>query len=286
MSNQSPPFRAIVTDIDGTIVDSRKQLTAFTRHELRRVTSGYGIHLILASTRMPASLRHIQGELGIAGPIVAYNGALAIHPSDTSVGYSSPLDDSVALSLVNHLLSQQVHVGVFSLDRWFVTSVDYWALREIRGTCVWPHGTPLKTAIEAGAIFPVHKIMIRGEAGTLSRAVERVMTSFDNISVGRDRETIVEFTGNSTSKAIALKQVLDWLGISASSVIAFGDGVSDIGMLKLAGMGIAVYNASEAVRSASDEVTLSSDEDGVGYALRKYFPVVGHDSWPLPSASD
>jgi hypothetical protein len=39
-----------------------------------------------------------------------------------------------------------------------------------------------------------------------------------------------------------------------------------------------------AVRSAAVDIMLSYDEDGVGYALRKYFPTEGHELWSIPSA--
>jgi hydroxymethylpyrimidine pyrophosphatase-like HAD family hydrolase len=124
--------------------------------------------------------------------------------------------------------------------------------------------------------------MLRGFSDVIAPIVEAVTTSFDDLLIAKDRDTIVEFTRKSASKAGALRHLLDKIGISSSSVMAFGDGLSDASMLKMAGIGIAMYNASDEVKSAADEVTLSSDEDGVGFTLRKYFPVV--DSWLSTSA--
>jgi len=278
----SPAFRLIATDVDGTIVDSRKQVPAFTRHELQRVTRDYGLDLVLASMRMPASLRRVQKDLGIPGAIIAYNGALVLHPDDGPASFSDPLEDSTAAGLIEDFLSQPIHVGAFSHDRWFVSDMDYWALREVRGTGVWPNHMRLKTALENRSLFPVHKVMLRGQPEALATLVDSIASSFPEVTIGRDRQTIVELTRSSASKSEALKHLLSSTGIPPSSVLAFGDSHSDISMLKLAGTGIAVSNAADEVRAVACETTLSNDEDGVGYALRKYFPA--RDPWLSTSA--
>ena len=62
----------------------------------------------------------------------------------------------------------------------------------------------------------------------------------------------------------------DHLGIQPAQAIAFGDGGNDVHMLRLAGMGVAMGNASEAVRAYAPYVTLSNEEEGVADFLEKY----------------
>ena len=57
------------------------------------------------------------------------------------------------------------------------------------------------------------------------------------------------------------------LGIRPEEVIAFGDAENDIPMLRAAGMGVAMGNATEAVKAAADMVTLTNNEDGIAAAL-------------------
>jgi len=52
-------------------------------------------------------------------------------------------------------------------------------------------------------------------------------------------------------------------------VIAFGDDVNDVRMLKEAGLGVAVANAAPEVLAAADRVTASNDEDGVALVLEE-----------------
>ena len=58
-------------------------------------------------------------------------------------------------------------------------------------------------------------------------------------------------------------------GIDASEVVAFGDQLTDAGMLAWAGLGVAVANAHAAAADAADELTASNDEDGVALVLER-----------------
>ena len=71
-------------------------------------------------------------------------------------------------------------------------------------------------------------------------------------------------------KATSLKLLLSRLGSSNEELIAIGDGLNDIPMLKYAGLGIAMGNAYDEVKKISDDVTFSNEEDGVAECIEKY----------------
>lgn len=72
------------------------------------------------------------------------------------------------------------------------------------------------------------------------------------------------------TKAAGIEAIMKHFGYRAEEVIAFGDGGNDICMIEAAGIGVAMGNASPTVQASADFVTLSVDEDGVSYALRKF----------------
>ena len=63
------------------------------------------------------------------------------------------------------------------------------------------------------------------------------------------------------------------LGITTEEIIAFGDGQNDIGMLQLAGIGVAMGNALDEVKAAADYVTDTVEADGLAHALQ-YFHLI------------
>ena len=75
------------------------------------------------------------------------------------------------------------------------------------------------------------------------------------------------------SKRVGVAKMLDHFGLTPGEAMAFGDGENDIEMLQLAGVGVAMGNASDTVKAAADYVTAGVDEDGVLKAL-KHFSII------------
>src|SRR5215211_5497328 len=71
-------FDLIVADIDGTLINDEKRLSALTIATIRRVRRDFGVDVLLASSRMPQSIRQIQIQLGCLDAIVALDGALVV----------------------------------------------------------------------------------------------------------------------------------------------------------------------------------------------------------------
>lgn len=70
-------------------------------------------------------------------------------------------------------------------------------------------------------------------------------------------------------KANTLGVLLSYLNIAREEVIAIGDGVCDVNMLQVAGLGIAMGHAQDSVKVCADYVTASNEEDGVAQSVEK-----------------
>ena len=92
--------------------------------------------------------------------------------------------------------------------------------------------------------------------------------------LGRAEEVIeammLELVPEGVSKETGLRLLMEERGLAPSDVVAVGDGNNDVEMLRLAGAGVAVGNASEAALAAADHVVASSDEGGVAEAIRRF----------------
>jgi hydroxymethylpyrimidine pyrophosphatase-like HAD family hydrolase len=74
------------------------------------------------------------------------------------------------------------------------------------------------------------------------------------------------------SKATAIEKLLtEHMGFQMNEAMAFGDNYNDIEMLEAVGLGIAMANGNDALKSIADEITLSNVEDGVAVAIEKWF---------------
>jgi hypothetical protein len=91
-------------------------------------------------------------------------------------------------------------------------------------------------------------------------------------AVARSQAYYLDVTNPRANKAEALRVLAGHCSVARDEIVAIGDGLNDIGMLREAAFAVAMGNAPEAVRSAADFVTASNEEDGfaaaVSYILR------------------
>ena len=93
----------------------------------------------------------------------------------------------------------------------------------------------------------------------------------DKVSVYRSDPYFIEIVPKGVDKAASLEKMLPIVGIPREDCIACGDGFNDIGMIKFAGIGVAMGNAQQVVKDAADMITLTNDEDGIIPVIKKYF---------------
>ena len=268
--------RALCTDIDGTLLNDQRELSAKTIAAIRKISSSMPI--ILASSRMPRAMRHLQAELGILKhPLICYNGGYVTHSRDNDtlqVLYSVHIPFEICTAILGLVSETSVHMSLYLEDQWFAPRMDQWAVREATITKVSPTVKPgdevldLWQKSQQGA----HKIMIMGEAVEIKALEVMLRSMFSNdIHVYHSKSTYLEIAPKVISKGSALQLLLEKVyNIPLSDVIAFGDNYNDIDLLQSVGWGIAVENARKEVKAVAKEVTLGSKQDGVAHSIYKH----------------
>ena len=94
--------------------------------------------------------------------------------------------------------------------------------------------------------------------------------NFPELEVVRASDKMVEITNKGVLKSDGIKRLSEIYNVPVSEIIAMGDAGNDVSMLRAAGLGIAVGNASDEVKAASDLVVPSCDEDAVKYVIENY----------------
>jgi len=267
-------IQAICTDIDGTLLDSRRQLSART---IAAIKSLKGIPVILASSRMPAAMRHLQAELDILRcPLISYNGGYIVHTAGATarVLASVQVTREHCADIVAMARGTSVHVSLYTGDQWFAPAQDQWTEREERITKV---KASVRSAEDVLAQWEAernggHKVMCMGPEDEISALESQLNRSLGSaLHVYRSRDTYLEIAPRAVSKATAMVIALrDIYNIDIRNAMAFGDNYNDIDMLAAAGLGIAVGNARPEVKAAAAETTLNSIDDGVAIAIQKY----------------
>lgn len=273
---QKNTYKLICSDIDGTLLNKDKSLSINTIQEFQRLHS-QEIPVILASARMPKSVRAILNEANINQIIIAYNGALIEHlldemgESEELLNVKIPKETSIQISELCQ--KRDIHCSLYHKDSWFPDRMDFWTEREIKNTRIQPQVLEHDIVFsEKTEIKGFHKIMCMGEESKIAELHTFLVENFaQKVAIYRTKNTYIEISPLNVNKFTALSHLCNHLKINISDVIAFGDNYNDIEMIAEVGMGIAVENAVAELKAVAKFITHKNTEDGVAHALKKWF---------------
>ncbi len=263
-------FKIISLDIDGTLTNSRKQITAKTRDQLIRFQKNGGI-VVLASGRPTEGILPYANILRLrefGGYILAYNGGIVIECRTGKVLFSNTFPLSLIPDICSVLKDYPAGITAYQNGTIIVgCQMNRYAVIEANINHMpfcfaedFPSAVTSETA----------KCLLHGEPSVISE-LETVLSGLfgDRIGVYRSEPYFLELVPQNVDKAASLDRLLHLLHISSDECIACGDGFNDVSMIRYAGLGIAMSNASEAVKQAADYVTDSNDADGIACLLSK-----------------
>ncbi|ERK30305.1 Cof-type HAD-IIB family hydrolase [Clostridium intestinale] len=275
-------IKVIIMDVDGTLTNSEKKITEKTKNALIRAQEE-GVILVLASGRPTSGLMDYAKELKMDehhGLLVSFNGAKVVECQTNKLLFNEAMSVKEGQAVLEHMKKFDVKPMIDKDDYLFVNDVYNCNVQykdkpfnviqyESRGgkfkLCE-------KDDLAAFADYPLNKILTAGDPEYLKENYEEMMEPFkDTLSCMFTGPFYFEFTAKGIDKAKALDTVLIPMGYKKEEMIAFGDGHNDASMVKYAGIGIAMANAVEDLKEIADEVTLSNEDDGIAYALSKYF---------------
>lgn len=265
-------YKIVFSDIDGTLLDQHRELSAMTIEEIKRLRDK--VPFILISARMPAAMRHLQKQLEIEDlPVICYNGGLVLVDNEVISSTEIPID--LAEDLITWNAACNCHLSLYHKDEWYVPQMDKWALREQRNTKVDPQVRSGPEVIKKWKAENkgAHKIMAMGDESKIDRLRDYLSNKYpENIHLYRSKSTYLEISDKRVSKYSAVELLLkERYHFQPKEAIAFGDNYNDVEMLQKIGYGIAVGNARQEAKDVANIHTAKSIEDGVAKSLLKIF---------------
>lgn len=239
--------RLVVSDVDGTLLEHDGRLPDVRRAAVRSLTAA-GVPLILATGKLWSSIRPLWEELELPGPHVACNGA-AVVGGDGRLLHLDLLDADIADELVAVMHARDLPYAVYLEDGSLITD------RPRPEHDVLPVlGEPIPTTDPREGRGVIKVLCLIGP----SRESDLRELAADRARIQRTGERFLEWNSPSADKATGLGYVLDGLGVHLGEVVAIGDAENDVPMLRAAGFGVAVADASASAVAAADR-RLSAD---------------------------
>lgn len=260
---QNMKYKAIFSDMDGTLLNSQHKISPKTEQAIKSVISK-GIPFIPVSARPPYAITPYTEQLQTNAPIICYSGALILDQYLNEL--YSVLIDEADLNKLTALLTPYAHLSIshYAGLNWFVNQNDYWSQQETEITGLQSQKTPEN-------IQNVHKILIMGNAESILEVEQILKNALPHLSIHRSKPEYLEIMNKAATKAKAIRFMESYLQISADEVIAFGDNFNDLDMLEYAGLSVAMGNAPEEIKQVAKEVTASNNEDGIALILEREF---------------
>lgn len=262
-------YKVLAFDLDGTLTNSEKKITERTRKAIHTAQEAGSI-IVLASGRPVYGIMPLAAELRLpeyGGYILAYNGACIVDCRKNEIIYDCKIPDEYVPQICRFALEHDYAILTYEGDCVITNKADN---RYVRIEAEINHLPVIQIEnIDTYIRFPVNKFLITEAPETIQKEIGNVRALFPTLNAFTSAPFFMEIVPPDIDKSYTLKYLLNSLGYTSEQLAAFGDGENDVKMLKDAGMGVAMANASDTVKTAAKHVTLSNDEDGCGAAIEK-----------------
>ena len=275
-------FRLAALDLDGTLLSTNGTISEENKSAIKKATN-QGVTFAISTGRPYCGLPlATMEELGIQYAITA-NGACLYKAPGKECLFEDCMDTGLVIDILEKLLKLEMHISLFIQGEAYMPAQCREALLKI---------TTLPDSLKEYILSTREGISdITGFLRECRQPVQKLTLNFlanpDGSYINRD-ETIkilsqypeinylsggygnLEFARAGVTKGRGLSLLCKILDIPLEQAIACGDSENDLDMMKKAGLGVAMANAPEFIRSQADDVTLDNDEHGVAAMLEKW----------------
>ena len=265
-------IKLIAIDMDGTLLNSKKELLEETKQYFKNFhNKNTETLLVLCTGRPETGIRPYLKDLGYLEEnhyIISQNGA-NIYESQTGKRVMDAFLDSKAIQKWIELGKKHgVSVMGGGVDYYYCFDQEPTEWMEFDTKIV--SGQLKRISIEESLNTDFYKLLLMGDEEQLNEFETFIPEVWsDEFYVVRSQKYLVEVLKKGVNKAYGLEQLARELNIEPSEIAAIGDAANDIEMLEYAGLAIAMGNASEEVKSISDIVTDTNENNGVIKAIDK-----------------
>ena len=265
MNISKEQIKLIATDLDGTLLNNNKEITEYNINILKELIKNHNVQLILSSGRPYEGIKSYNKILENNNYSIIFNGA-SIVDANGQVIYKQTVEENDAKTIIKLSEKYDVCVHVYDNGKYIISKEDF----PIKSYVQKEHTIDTIIGLENIETYKFDKMLILGKRDILNKFYKEILENTD-VHSSFSGDLFLEITSKIGNKGKSLEWICNNKGISSNNIIAFGDNFNDIEMIEYAGIGVAMANAEEEVKKKADYITLSNNENGVGYFLKNIF---------------
>ncbi len=285
-------YKLVAIDLDGTMLNQYGIITKKTK-EVIKCAQNNGIEIIIASGRAITSVKRFSKEINSNKYFISGNGAITYDITNNKILYENLLDKQKALKIIKICEENSIYYNVYTENGIIAKNLNYNTLYYYKDNLTKPDENRTHINIVEDVYNYINdkdekilKIMICDEHKSVFNSIVRKLKELSEIEVlevshmsrkiikqGTEEIALEYFYTEVSAKDVdkwnALEKLIELMNISKEEVITIGDNANDLKMIKNAGLGIAMGESAPYVKQSADMITLTNEEDGVAYALKK-----------------
>lgn len=270
-------YRLLAINIDGTLLKSNGKLSRETRQAIDYVRDK-GVYVTLVTSRNFPSAKKIAKALKLDSYLITHSGAFISNNIDEPL-FESRLSEEKTFNIVQVL--ENYNCAVRLLHERYSIGNRVKQKGNLMGKVIANSNDPLfypvqfvQSLSDQLVDFPMAAPKIEVYFSTKEEMIEvkeLVKKSFPEVNVIVTHDLMFEIVPGIVSKEQGVKRLGDHLGIPMEKTVVIADSISDIPMLKEAGLGVAMWNSQFEVKKAADWVTRSNNHNGVAFMIKEHF---------------
>ena len=280
--------KLIALDMDGTVLTPSHEISKRTKNAIDQAMER-GIQVVIATGRAFYEAHSIIKKAGLKLPYICLNGA-EVRNEATEILSTSALNHELIEEVTEVFKSEGLFYQIYTERAVYTTNVerDIEIFMNLSGQTEHAPSEDtvrkfMQNRIEKGTLIEtddykdifereeenVLKFLASSSSNAKLVRAKNELNDIGNLAVSSSSTGNIELTQENAQKGIALETIAETLNIDMTDVMAVGDNLNDISMLKRAGYSVAMGNAASEVKAITDKVTKTSTEDGVAIAIEE-----------------
>lgn len=272
--------KLIALDLDGTLFNSQSQISTHNIDTIKKANEA-GATVVISTGRPYSGLpfEQLKGS-GIRFAITT-NGSAIYEIESGKCLFEEAMDEDIILPILDFLLTKDIHMDAFIGGKGYTPVQCVAAGQKLANPPALKHYI-LNTRVRVDNLpLFIHENQLKVQKMTLNfypegdvfkdrEEVRKYLESNPAVTTVSGGYNNLEFTRADVNKGVGLQKMAQLLDIPVAQTMAVGDTENDLAIIRAAGVGVAMGNATAAVKSAADYITTSNDEDGVAAAIAHF----------------
>lgn len=274
-------IKLVALDLDGTLFDNSSRISKRNLTAIRSITDK-GIHVVISTGRPFKGIPfdQIKGT-GINYAITA-NGSGIYEISTGKCLYENAMDEELVTPILNFLLTRDIHMDAFIGGKGYTPIQCVETAQKLTvPSSIKNYIITTRTRLDNILQF-IHENQLKVQKMTLNfypaadgtlidrETVRKFLVSNPSITTVCGGYNNLEFTRADANKGVGLRKLAEILGVNPDATMAIGDTENDLAIIEAAGIGVAMGNATDAVKARADYVTTTNTKDGVAAAIEHF----------------